>query len=57
MNNKVQELKNKIEDLEKTIFYLEMVDRWTIQDFELYDKYNKELKELKELLIQAIIEK
>jgi hypothetical protein len=57
MNNKVQELKNKIEDLEKTIFYLEMVDRWTRQDFELYDKYNKELKELKELLIQAIIEK
>ena len=55
-NKRVEELKKKIESLEETIFYLEMVDNWTRKHFDLSNKYDKELKQLKELLIQEIID-
>ena len=55
-NKKVEELKRKIEDLEKTLFYIEMIDHWTREDSETYDKYSKQIKELKALLVQEIVE-
>lgn len=55
-NKKVEELKRKIEDLEKTLFYIEMIDHWTREDNEIYEKYSKQIKELKALLVQEIIE-
>jgi len=55
-NKKVEELKRKIEDLEETLFYIEMIDHWTREDSETYDKYSRQIKELKALLIQEIVE-
>ena len=54
-NKKVEELKRKIEDLEKTLFYIEMIDHWTREDNKIYEKYSKQIKELKALLVQEII--
>ena len=55
-NKKVEELKRKIEDLEETLFYIEMIDHWTRRDSEMYDKYSEQIKELKALLVQEIVE-
>lgn len=55
-NKRVEELKRKIENLEETLFYIEMIDHWTREDNEAYDKYSKQIKELKALLVQEIIE-
>lgn len=54
-NKKIQELKAKIEDLEETIFYIEMIDHWTMEDREYHEKYSKELRELKRLPTDAIL--
>ena len=54
-NKRVEELKRKIEDLEETLFYIEMIDHWTREDSEMYDKYSKQIKELKALLVQEIV--
>lgn len=55
-NKRVEELKRKIEDLEETLFYINMIDHWTRQDQESYEKYSKQIEELKKLLIQEIVE-
>ena len=55
-NKKVEELKRKIKDLEETLFYIEMIDHWTREDNEIYEKYSKQIKELKALLVQEIVE-
>lgn len=55
-NNKVEELKNKIEKLEDTLFYIEMIDHWTREDKELYDKYSKQIQDLKAMLVKEIVE-
>jgi hypothetical protein len=55
-NKKVEELKRKIKDLEETLFYIEMIDHWTREDNETYEKYSKQIKELKALLVQEIVE-
>lgn len=55
-NKKVEELKNKIEDLETTLFYIEMIDHWTRKDEELYDKYSQEINNLKAMLVKEIVE-
>ena len=55
-NKRVEELKRKIEDLEETLFYIEMIDHWTREDNESYEKYSKQIKELKALLVQEIVE-
>ena len=55
-NKKVEELKRKIEDLEETLFYIEMIDHWNREDSESYEKYSKQIKELKALLVQEIVE-
>ena len=53
-NPKVKELQRKIEKLEESLFYVNMIDHWTKEDFQLYDKYSKEISELKDLLIEEI---
>lgn len=53
-DDKVNKLKDKIKELENCIFYIDMVDRWTGKEQELYNKYNKELKTLKDLLIEEL---
>lgn len=53
-NEKLELLNKRIEELEKTIFYLDMIDHWTNEDRELSNKYDKELRELKELVIQEL---
>ena len=55
-NNKVEELKKKIEDLEETLFFIDMIDHWTKEDSESYDKYSKQVQELKQLLIEEIVD-
>lgn len=55
-NNKVEELKKKIEDLEETLFFIDMIDHWTKEDKESYDKYSKQVQELKQLLIEEIVD-
>lgn len=55
-NKKVEELKRKIEDLEETLFCIEMIDHWTRENSEMYDKYFEQIKELKALLVQEIVE-
>lgn len=54
-NKKVKELQKRIEELEKTLFYIDMIDRWTREDSESYDKYSKELAEVKQLLADAVL--
>lgn len=53
-NDKVNKLKDKIKELENCIFCIDMIDRWTGKEQELYNKYNKELKTLKDLLIEEL---
>ena len=50
----IKELKQKIEELEESIFYLDMVDHWTKEDRELSDKYYSELVRLKGLLLEEL---
>lgn len=45
---KKEEIKKKIKQLEEQIFYHEMKDNWTKDDFELAEKLELELKSLKE---------
>lgn len=54
---RIKTLKGKIESLKDSLFLINMIDHWTRQDEELYDKYSDELKELQDLLIQEIVEK
>jgi hypothetical protein len=51
---KVQELKRKIEELENTLFFIEMIDHWTREDQDAYDKYSNQIAELKRLLIGEV---
>lgn len=51
---KVQELKRKIEELENTLFFINMIDHWTKADQEAYDKYYQQITELKRLLVEEI---
>ena len=55
-NKKVKELKARIEDLEKTLFYIDMIDHWTQEDYQIHDELSKEIKELKTLLAKAVVE-
>ena len=54
-NAKVEELKRKAEELEETIFLIEMIDHWTRENEESFENYSKELKEIKNLITEEII--
>lgn len=55
-NKKIEELKLRIEDLEKTLFYINMVDHWTREDREAYEMWSKKLQETKQMLTEALLE-
>lgn len=55
MKKTIEDIKKRIEELEDVIFFLEMVDHWTQNQRELFDKYNNELTELKSIVIEALI--
>ena len=50
----VKELQEKISQLKNIIFNLNLIDHWTREDTELFEKYNKELTQLKELVINEL---
>ena len=50
------EIKERIEWLEDVIFSIELIDHWTREDREYYDKYDKELTELKKQIVNEIFE-
>lgn len=50
----IKGLQEKISQLENIIFSLDLIDHWTREDTELFEKYNKELTQLKELVINEL---
>jgi len=42
-----QEMKNRIAELEKNLFFLAMKDRWNSNDYELDRKWSAEMRKLK----------
>ena len=46
----VQEIKNRIDELETKQFYLNMKDRWSGMDYTLDTRYTNEIRNLKKLL-------
>lgn len=53
---KVLKIKKRIEELEEILWTINLIDHWTRQDRESYEKYNKELTEIKQLLIKEVLE-
>lgn len=53
---KYLKIKERIEWLEDVIWSIELIDHWTREDREYYDKYAKELKELKAQVVNEIFE-
>ena len=45
-----EELRKRCEELEMRLFYIEMVDRFTEEDWEMKRKVEEEIKEIKEKL-------
>ena len=48
----IDELLKKQEEIEDRIFYLDMKDRWTKEDFDLNDELHLELKIIKERIVK-----
>jgi hypothetical protein len=42
-----EEKKARVEELEKILFHIDMIDRWDALDIQMYNKYSDELRELK----------
>lgn len=55
MSDKVKALQDKVNELKSSIFIIDMIDRWTKADSELYDKLNNELKQVQELLAKELL--
>lgn len=53
---KYLKIKERIEWLEDVIWSIELIDHWTREDHEYYDKYAKELRELKAQVVNEIFE-
>ena len=47
-------IKERIEWLEDVLWSIELIDHWTREDRDYYDKYNDELKELKKQIVNEI---
>lgn len=48
------EIENKLKDLNTRLFYIEMVDRWTWEDKELFNKVSSEIRELEKTLKEMV---
>ena len=55
-NDKLVKAQNRINELEKLIWGIQMIDHWTGEDREYFSKYNNELKELKKLIVEKVLE-
>jgi hypothetical protein len=55
-NERYNEIKERIDWLEDTIFYINMIDYWTREDRETLEKYEKELKQLKAKIVEKVFE-
>lgn len=53
--NKIEELKEKVEELKEDIFMIDMIDRWTQEDKELKHKLERKLTETKRLLAEELL--
>ena len=53
---KYSKIKERIEWLEGVIWSIELIDHWTREDEEYYDKYAKELRELKRQVLDVVFE-
>ncbi len=51
-----QEIVERITKLEDLMWDIELIDHWTREDEEYYDKYLKEFKALKQLIIDKVFE-
>ena len=51
-----QEIKNRIEWLEDVIWSIKMIDHWTREDRDDYEKFADELHELKKQIVNEIFE-
>lgn len=47
---KIQKLELKIEKLKENIFQVEMIDRWTQHNEEMWENYHQELKQVEQQL-------
>ena len=50
--SRIEEIKKQIEELEDRLFFLNMKDRWTMQDREREMRLNLQLVNLKKQLIE-----
>lgn len=55
-NDKLVKVQNRINELEKLLWGIQMIDHWTSEDREYFSKYNNELKELKKLIVEKVLE-
>ena len=53
---KYLKIKERIEWLEDVMWSIELIDHWTREDREYYDKYLEEFKELKKQIVNEIFE-
>ena len=47
---KIQKLELKIEELKENIFQVEMIDRWTQRNEEMWENYHQELRQVEQQL-------
>ena len=47
---KIQKLELEIEELKENIFQVEMIDRWTQHNEEMWENYHQELKQVEQQL-------
>jgi hypothetical protein len=47
---KIQKLELKIEELKENIFQVEMIDRWTQHNEEMWENYHQELRQVEQQL-------
>ena len=47
---KIQKLELEIEELKENIFQVEMIDRWTQHNEEMWENYHQELRQVEQQL-------
>ena len=47
---KIRKLELKIEELKENIFQVEMIDRWTQHNEEMWENYHQELRQVEQQL-------
>lgn len=47
---KILKLEERLEQLEEKEFRIKMVDRWTKEDYKMFDEVQREIKEIRKVL-------